>query len=101
MKVYSENFKSNLEQGLKDARVSRGKNKGMLKAKCPPMNTMGAAVWQALMLYSNPYKVGFGHMMFMGEEAKEVYNYIYKMGSYIDLTTFDTEGKVLRELNLM
>lgn len=90
-----------LKEAIDDALVSRGKRKGMLKAKCPPMDTDGAAVWQAIMSYSNPHKVGFGHMIFMSKECKELYDYVRKAGEYIDLSTFDTDGNVLRELKLM
>jgi len=52
-----------LVQALKDATAQRGKNKGMLKAKCPPMGTDGAIMWNAIMLYANPYKVGMTHLL--------------------------------------
>lgn len=55
------------------ALVSRGAKKGMLKAKCPPMDTPAAAAWQAMMLCSNPYKVGMAHMMFMSEDNRKLY----------------------------
>lgn len=93
-------LKEKVELGLKEAISSRGKNKGMLKAKCPKMNTYGSAVWQAIMTYSNPYKVGLGHMLFMDKEKREVYDYVIEAGKHIDLSTFDSDGNVLRELNL-
>jgi len=96
-----KDLKNRLAKGVKDALVSRGKKKGMLKAKCPPMNTEGAAVWQAIQSYSNVYKVGFGHLMFMDESNKEIYHYIRKCGEYVDLSTFDRDANVLRSLNLM
>ena len=46
-----------LLNALNDAIAQRGKNKGQLKAKCPPMGTDGAIMWQALMMHANPYKV--------------------------------------------
>lgn len=94
-------MKEKLEQGLKQAISSRGKNKGKLKAKCPPVNTYGAAVWQAIMMYSNPHKVGFGHMMFMDKEKRELYNHVIEIGKSVDLKGFDKDANVLRELNLM
>lgn len=94
-------LREKLEVGFKQAICSRGKNKGMLKAKCPPMNSYGSAVWQALMFYSNPHKMGFGHMLFMSKDCKEVYDHIIKSGKSLDLSTFDRDGIVLRELNLM
>ena len=47
-----------LHNALDAAIAQRGRNKGMLKAKCPPMGTDGAIMWTALMMYANPYKVG-------------------------------------------
>jgi hypothetical protein len=44
-----------------DAIATRGKNKGKLKAKCPPIGTDAAIMWTQMMLYANPYKVGMMH----------------------------------------
>ena len=55
-----------LHKALDDAIAQRGKNKGMLKAKCPPMGTDGAVMWTALMMYANPFKVGMGHTIIGG-----------------------------------
>ena len=93
-------LKENVKQGFKDAIASRGKNKGLLKAKCPPINTLGAAVWNAIQNYSNPYKVGFGHLMFMRGETKEVYNHVVDCGKRVDLSKFDKDANVLRELGI-
>lgn len=50
-----------------DAIATRGKNKGLLKAQCPKAGTDGAIMWQACMIYANPYKSSlfsamFGHL---------------------------------------
>ena len=95
------NLGEKINQGLSEAICSRGKRKVMLKAKCPPMNTYGSAVWSAIQSYSNPYKVGFGHMLFMDKDKRSIYNYIFECGKHVDLTTFDSDANVLRELNLM
>lgn len=58
------------------ALVSRGKQKGMLKSKCPPMGTDAAAAWQALMGHANPYKLGIGHIVFFTERQSAIYNAI-------------------------
>jgi hypothetical protein len=94
-------MKDKLKQGLDQAIVSRGKRKGMLKATCPPMGTYGSAVWQAIMFYSNPFKIGMGHYLLMTDDVRELYNYVIDCGKIIDLSTFDRDGNVLRELNLM
>ena len=94
-------MKDKLKQGFDQATVSRGKHKGMLKTTCPPMGTYGSAVWQAIMFYSNPYKMGMGHCLLMMGDVRELYNYVIDCGKTIDLSTFDRDGNVLRELNLM
>jgi len=88
------------EKGLQDAFVSRGKKKGLLKAQCPPMNTEGAAVWQAIMSESNPYKIGFGHLLFMSTDNKEVFNLTLRVAKIKDLTRFDRDANFLKELGI-
>jgi hypothetical protein len=93
-------LKDKLEIGLQESIVSIGKRKGMLKAKCPPMDTYGSAVWTAVMSYSNPYKVGMGHLLFMGPECKELYDYVRSIGKTVNLSRFDRDGNVLRDLGI-
>lgn len=93
-------MKERLANGLSDALVSRGKAKGMLKKKSPPVNTVGAAVWQALQSCSNPYKVGFCHLMFMDEGNKQVYDYIIQLGEKIDLSRLDRDSNLLKDLGV-
>ena len=91
-------LKEKIKIGIRDAVSSKGANKGMLKRKCPPINTFGAAAWQAIMAYSNPHKMGFAHMMFMDDDKRELYDYIIEVGRYIDLSGFDSDSKVLRRI---
>lgn len=93
-------LKDKIEQGIKQAISTRGKNKGKLKKKCPPMNTYGAAVWQAIMGHSNPYKVGWFHVIAMDDDKRQVYEHVNHIGNYIDLTTFDTDANILRKLQI-
>ena len=58
---------------FEDAIATRGKRKGMLKAKCPPMGTDGALMWQACMMNANPYKVGMGHLILMNKECRDFF----------------------------
>ena len=67
-------MKDRIVKALDGAIASRGKNKGQLKAKCPPMNTPESAVWLAMMSHVNPYKVGFGQMMFMDKDNRELFD---------------------------
>tara|TARA_R110000782_G_scaffold20433_1_gene55200 strand:- start:4051 stop:4335 length:285 start_codon:yes stop_codon:yes gene_type:complete len=94
-------MKDKLKQGFDQATVSRGKRKGMLKTTCPPMNTYGSAVWQAIMMYSNPHKMGLGHCLFMTGDVKSLHDYVIACGKVVDLSTFDRDGNVLRELGLI
>lgn len=66
-------MRAKVMQAWAEATVSRGKRKGKLKAKCPPMNTLGAACWQGLQ--TNPFKLGFGHLLMMDQEKREVYRW--------------------------
>jgi hypothetical protein len=93
-------MKDKLEIGLQEALVSVGPNKGLLKKKCPPMNTYGSAVWNAIQSYSNPYKVGFGHLVFMDAETRELYQYVREMGRSVNLRNFDRDANALRELGI-
>ncbi len=63
-----------LKSAITGSLVSRGRNKGLLKAKCPPMNTPEAAAWQAITSIANPYKLGFGHMLFMTKPNRQIYD---------------------------
>lgn len=89
-----------IKQAIIGAISSRGKNKGFLKAKCPPMNTPEAAAWQAIMSHANPYKVGFGHLMFMDDSTREIYNWIkeYVKKSTIDVRSLDKDRNILEKL---
>lgn len=67
-----------IESAIKGALSSRGKSKGQLKTKCPPMNTPQAAAWLAMMSHVNPYKIGFGQMLFMDKYNRAIFNAIDK-----------------------
>lgn len=58
---------------LDQAIASKGKHKGQLKAKCPPMGTDGAVMWQALVWHANPFKVSICHMMYASHSDSEFY----------------------------
>jgi hypothetical protein len=86
--------------GVNEAFAQIGPRKGMLKKKCPPMNTYGSAVWNAIQFYSNPYKVGFGHLFFMDAETRELYDYVKDLGKSIDLRNFDSDANALRSIGV-
>jgi hypothetical protein len=56
-----------------DAIASKGKHAGKLKAKCPPMGTDGAIMWQAIQLNANPYKVSIWQIAMLSREQSEFY----------------------------
>ena len=93
-------MKDKLEIGLQEAIVSVGPSKGMLKKKCPPMNTYGSAVWNGIQSYSNPYKVGIGQILFMDADTRELYEYVRELGRSVDLRNFDQDANVLREIGI-
>ena len=80
------------------SKVSRGKNKGMLKATCPPMGTDGAAAWQALMCYANPYKMSIGQIMLFTDRQRAIYRAIDDSLTGHDLRGLDRDRIALEKL---
>jgi len=87
---------------IKESLVSRGKNKGMLKAQCPKMGSEGAVAWQAIMSVANPFKIGLGHIIFMSNEHKELYNWIVSEieTKGIDVKNLDRDRKALEAFGI-
>jgi hypothetical protein len=92
--------KSVLISAINDAIASKGKNKGSLKAKCPPIDTPGAAAWNAIQFYANCYKVGMCHIWFMSDDNRAIYNTIVKfIGIHkIDVRSLDRDRKALETI---
>ena len=80
------------------AQSSRGKYKGALKAKCPPIGSDAAAAWQAITAHANPYKIGFGHMMSFSDRQLAIYNTIDKSLEGTDVRGSDRDRVVLERL---
>ena len=59
-----EHMEKRLLLAYEGALATRGKHKGMLKAKCPKAGTDAALMWQALMVHANPYKASVFSAMF-------------------------------------
>ena len=68
-----DKMEKRLLKAYEQAITTRGRNKGLLKAKCPKMGTDGAVMWNALAMYANPYKVGLGHIMYASMTDQEFY----------------------------
>ena len=80
--------------------VSRGKRKGMLLASCPRSDTDGAAAWQAIISYANPYKLGIGVLMFMSERQRAIYDAIDKSLEGVDVRAMDRDRLQLELLGV-
>ncbi len=80
------------------AKATRGKNKGMLKASCPPMGTDAAAAWQALMGHANPYKISIGQIMLFSDRQRAIYHAIDESLKGHDLRGLDRDRVALEVL---
>ena len=94
----STELKDICKAAIDGAISTRGKNKGFLKAKCPPMGTDEAAAWQAIMIRANPYKAGIGHMMFFTDRQRAIYNAIEKALNGIDCRGADKDRLALESI---
>jgi hypothetical protein len=77
-------FAVKVSEAVDNAIATRGKNKGQLKAKCPPVNTPAAAAWLAMMSIANPYKVGMAQMLFMDADNRKVYEAVKSACEKVD-----------------
>ena len=88
--------KTRIKNALRDALCKTGRNKGMLKSRCPAVDTDGAAAWMALQTHANPYKVTMTHMFLMSQERKEqVYKPIKEMFEGMDIRKLDRDRKLI------
>lgn len=53
--------------------ASKGRHAGKLKAKCPPMGTDAAIMWQAMQMNANPYKVSIMQIAILDKEQSAFY----------------------------
>lgn len=70
-----EDIKPRVRAAGKAALSTKGKRKGYLLSKCPPMGTDAAAFWQAAMLTWNPYKASIPQLMLMPSDMRPFYRY--------------------------
>jgi len=90
--------KETVQLAMQNALVSRGKNRGQLKAQCPPMGTPEAAAWQALVAKANPYKLGIGHLLFMSAEHREIFDAVEALIMNLDVRKLDRDRMALEVL---
>ena len=55
--------------------ASKGRHAGKLKAKCPPMGSDAAIMWQAIQMNANPYKVSIMQIALLSREQSEFYSH--------------------------
>ena len=67
-----------IRTAINGALVSRGKNKGMLKSKCPPASTHEASAWQALQ--PNPFKISVSTIMMFSPIQKAIFEELTNTG---------------------
>jgi len=89
---YDSNY--DIQIGLREAFSKRD---GKLKAKCPPMNTYGAAVWQGIIGHVNAFKIGIGHMLFMDSEKQAITSLVDKKLKDVESITYDNLVKIFEQ----
>ena len=80
---------------INGAIVSRGKNRGMIKRKCPPMGSDSAAAWQALMLLANPYRASVFQIATFNERQSYIYRNVMESLDGVDLRAYDADRLAL------
>ena len=88
------------KDAIRKAFSSKGKNKGYLKTKCPPMGTPEAAAWNAIQMHCNPFKVGFGHLLMTSPKDRVMFNLIELriLKSGIDYNGWDKDREGLESV---
>lgn len=66
-----EDIKPRVRAAGKAALATKGKRKGFLLSKCPPMGTDAAIFWQSAMLIFNPFKASIAARLFWDSEQRQ------------------------------
>jgi len=92
--------RSEIVSAIEGAIATRGKNKGQLKAKCPPSNTDAAAAWQAIQMEANPYKVSMATCLFFSDRQTKIFNAVIETirDRNIDVRGLDRDRVALENL---
>lgn len=100
--VVAELMRSEIVSAIDGAIATRGKNKGQLKAKCPPMHTDAAAAWQAIQMEANPYKVSMGACLFFSLRQTKIFNTVLETirRDGIDVRGLDRDRVALESLGV-
>ncbi len=100
MTMTSAEFKDVCIAAIDAAKVSRGKNKGMLKAKCPKSDSDGAAAWQAMTLQANPYKAGIFTIALFDDRQMSIFEAVGKAIEGYDVNHLDRDRTILEALGV-
>lgn len=65
-----------LEAASAGAFCKSGPSKGHLKAKCPPMGTDAAILWQAIQMVTNPYRVSIAQLIFLDADQQAFFELV-------------------------
>ena len=96
----SEEMKNICIEAINAALVSRGANKGQLKAQCPRSDTDAAAAWQAMTGHANPYKMGIGVILLFNDRQKAIFDNIDKSLIGVDILKLDRDRLALEKLGV-
>ena len=100
MTMTSAEFRDICTAAIDAAKVSRGKNKGMLKAKCPKSDSDGAAAWQAVTLQANPYKAGIFTIAMFDDRQRAIFDAVGKAIEGYDINHLDRDRTILEALGV-
>ena len=94
----SQEMKAICIKAINGALVSRGKNKGSLKASRPNSSSDAAAAWEALIMEANPYKAGIWFQLMMNERQQAIFREVSKAIEGLDLRSIDRDRSILEQL---
>ena len=100
MTMNSAEFRDVCIAAIDAAQVSRGKNRGMLKAQCPKADSDGAAAWQAMTLQANPYKAGIYTIAMFNERQRAIFAAVGKAIEDLDISHLDHDRTILESLGV-
>lgn len=100
MTMTSSEFRDVCCLAIDAAKVSRGKNKGMLKANCPKSDSDGAAAWQAMTLQANPYKAGIFTIAMFNDRQRAIFDAVGKAIEGYDINHLDRDRQILEALGV-
>lgn len=91
---------NDIKQAIHGAIATRGKNKGKLKATCPPMHTDESAAWNAIQSEANPFKLSLTACLFFTVRQQSIFDAVRKTirANGIDVRGLDRDRIALENL---